>query len=65
VEGGMSEPRMCVRCGKPIEVKRFRKYCSYACADSAARDRIKLHKAQGRMQVRLGFYRYYPKADSE
>jgi predicted nucleic acid-binding Zn ribbon protein len=51
-------PAECVRCGKPVERGR-RKYCSDACADSAARARIKVRKAA--VTPRL-LYRYYPKA---
>lgn len=40
----MPEAR-CVRCGKPLEPGR-RKYCGDACADSAARERMKVRLAQ-------------------
>jgi len=36
--------KVCVRCAKPVEPGR-RRYCGDACADSAARDAIKLRKA--------------------
>lgn len=62
--------KVCVRCAKPIPPEERRhKYCSEACADSAARAVIKARKqlsAKG-FSIRNGtprlLYRYYPKKE--
>lgn len=54
---------MCVRCAKPIPPEEHRrKYCSDACADSAARAVIKARKGLQNMQARR-LYRFYPKKE--
>lgn len=53
--------KVCVRCAKPIPAEEHRrKYCSDACADSAARAVIKARKGLQGMQARR-LFRYYPK----
>jgi len=54
--------KICVRCQKPIppEEKR-RKFCSDACADSAARQRIKAGKAIGQARPLYRVYDYRTK----
>jgi hypothetical protein len=52
--------KVCVRCARAIPPEEHRqKYCSDACADSAARALIKARKGlAGRGQARLLFRRY-------
>jgi len=59
---------VCVRCAKPIPPEeRRRKYCSDACADSAARAVIKARKSLAGFSIAGGharlLYRYYPKKE--